>query len=98
VDYTHNQIVKVIRHAVEGVLQHPQPFRCHLKSGHLDVDALKEYFCLPAGIASSVREEEKDIAWHVELLDSPERERVLEKALQIYRAPTEARIAAEMRN
>jgi hypothetical protein len=87
-NYTDTQLVNVVRNAVEGALQHPQPFRCHLPSGHLDVDAFKRYFCLTAGIASNVRADQKDMAWHVELLDEPERERVLEVALRIYRAPS----------
>jgi hypothetical protein len=87
-NYTEGQLVNVVRNAVEGVLRHPQPFRCHLPSGHLDVDAFKRYFRLTAGIASSVRPEEKDMARYVELLDEPERERVLEEALRIYRAPS----------
>lgn len=85
--FTDNQLVNVVRNAVEGVLQHPQPIRCHLPTGHLDVESFKDYFRRTAGIASSVRDEEKDMAWHVELLDEPERERLLEESLRIYRAP-----------
>jgi hypothetical protein len=85
--YTADQFVNVVRNAVEGLLRHPQPFPCRLPSGHLDVDVLKRYFRLPAAIASSVRPDDQDMARHVELLDEPERERVLEDALRIYGVP-----------
>jgi hypothetical protein len=85
--YTDDHLINVVRDAVEGVLRHPQPIRCHLPSGHLDVDEFKAYFRRTAGIASSVRPESKHAAWHVELLDEPERERILEEALRIYRPP-----------
>jgi hypothetical protein len=86
-NYTDDQLVNVVRNAVEGVLRHPQPFRCHLPSGHLDVEGFKRYFHLMAGIASNVRPNEKGMARHIELLEAPESERVLENALRIYRTP-----------
>lgn len=89
---TETEMKNVVRNALEGVIHNPPcPLRTHLSSQHVDVEAFKSYFRRTAAIASSVREEERGLAWHVELLDPTEKERVLELALGIYRAPASPR-------
>ena len=87
-EYTRRQILNVLQDAVEGLSRHPQPFRCLLPSGHVDIPAFQRYMMLTAGVVNSrIPDEEKPIAQYFENLDDPEKRELLEEALCIYRAP-----------
>lgn len=89
--YTRKEMVDLVRNALEGVIHNrPHPFPPHLPTGFVDVDAFKRYFRLTSALVAYVRDEQKALARHVELLDDEEREQVFEEALQIYRAPAMA--------
>ena len=55
------------------------------QDGTTKVSALKAIIEKVAGAACSVRPPEKDLAWHLEWMDEPKKERFLETALEIYR-------------
>lgn len=90
-EYTRQQLVNVLRDALECLMRHARPFDTHLPGGHVNVPAFEEYFLLTAGVVNSgISDEKKPIARHFENFDDPEKRELIEEALCIYRAPAVA--------
>jgi hypothetical protein len=94
VAYTDKQVIDVVRNAAECWWRElPREFRW--ADGTIKVPALKAIMRKAAGVACAVHLHEKDLAWYFEWMDRPEKERLLETALGIYRVGERTRETEE---